>query len=125
MNITIKTIPHKEQRYETAGDWWFTRSGDIHIRVSKMSSWRFEVLVAIHELVEVVICKWTGVTQQTVDDFDIAFEKRRKKGNTDEPGDNFHAPYKYQHCIATGVERIVAAALGVSWTEYDKEVFNL
>ena len=125
MNITIKTIPHKEHRYETVGDWWFTKNGDIQIRVSKMDDWRYELLVGIHELVEVVLCKWMGVKQTSVDAFDIVFEKRRKKGNTDEPGDDRCAPYRFQHCIATGVERTMAALLNVYWTEYEEKINSL
>ena len=125
MNINIKTIPNSEQRYQTCGDWWFDPEGNIEIRVSKMSDWRYEFLVGLHELVEVALCKYSGVTQQEVDDFDIVFEKNRSEGNTDEPGDDSEAPYRIQHGIATGVERIAAAFLGVDWNKYDLEVATL
>ena len=55
----------------------------------------------------------------------MAFEKARKKGNEDEPGDDPRAPYVVQHCIATGVERILAALLGVSWKRYEEAINRL
>ena len=125
MNINIKTIPHKQHRYPTVGDWWFEKDGTLEIRVSKMKSWRYECLVAVHELVEVLICKHDGVSQKAVDEFDMAFEKARRPGNEDEPGDNRRAPYVKQHCIATGVERILAACLGVCWADYESAINEL
>jgi hypothetical protein len=124
MNICIKTIPHKEHRYETVGDWFY-EGETLNIRVSKMSDWRYEFLVALHELVEVFLCRYSGVGQKQVDRFDIAYEKKRKAGDESEPGDSPKAPYRTQHCIATGVERIVAAFLGVVWADYDKEIQSL
>lgn len=127
-NIKISTIDHKRQRYPTVGDWFFETTLDgeqLIIRVSKMSDWRYEFLVALHELVEVALCRYSGVTQKQVDRFDMAFEKRRPEGNVDEPGDSNKAPYRVQHCIATGVERIVAAFLGVVWNDYADEVESL
>ena len=43
------------------------------------------------------------------------------EGNLDEPGDCPDAPYKRQHCVATGVERIMAAMLGVDWKAYEDD----
>jgi hypothetical protein len=117
LNISIQTIDHKNHRYPTVGDW-YQRDGVLYIKVSKMADWRYEFLVALHELIEVMLCRHDGVTEKSVDRFDIRFEKNRKKGNEDEPGDDPRAPYVRQHCIATGVERIVAALLGVSWKKY-------
>jgi hypothetical protein len=128
MNIEIKVIPHSEQRYPTVGDWFYTPDGDdklLCIRVSKMSDRRYEFLVALHELVEVKLCEWGGITQEMVDAFDMEFEKNRHPDDLSEPGDDSSAPYRVQHCIATGIERIVAALLGVSWNEYAKEVESL
>lgn len=127
--ILIKAIDHKNQRYETVGDWRFEQTiqdGEcLIILVSKMSDWRYEILIVIHELIEVFLCRHSGVNQKQVDKFDMAFEKRRKKGNADEPGDSPKAPYRFQHCVATGVERIVAAILGVCWKTYEEEINSL
>ena len=95
------------------------------ISVSKLSDWRHEVLIAIHEFAEVVICKHNGVSQESVDKFDMDFEEARHPDNEDEPGDDPSAPYVREHCIATGIERIIAAELDVKWKNYEDEINQL
>lgn len=125
LKINIQTIPHDDQRYETCGDWWYDDDDVLQIRVSDLGDWRYEALVAVHELVECVLCKHAGVKQEQVDEFDIQYELMRSKGYhepEDEPGDDPKAPYSYQHCVATGVERILATLLGVTWKVYESAI---
>lgn len=122
MNITVKTIPHAEQRYETAGDWWFTDAGDLELRVSDMGDWKKEALVAFHELAEVLLCKERDIAGDVVDEFDKTFEVEADAG---EPGDNPNCPYRKEHFFATSVERLLAAELGVDWAEYDNTIAEL
>src|SRR5215475_7195724 len=126
MKTIIETIDHKDQRYPTVGDWYFDEHGNLVIRVSKMSDPRYEMLVAVHELVEVLQCQRDGVSQESVDQFDKAFEEKRAKGELKdenaEPGDEPDAPYHEQHCLATSVERLLAYSLGVNWSQYADEV---
>ena len=124
MKIVIETIPHKNHRYPTVGDWYW-KKGVLHIKVSKMSNWKYEVLVAVHELVEVMLCKDRGITTAEVDAFDIAFEKARKPGNEDEPGDSPKAPYRKEHFFATNLEALFSAELKVDWAKYEKEINSL
>lgn len=125
MKILIETIPHDAHRYTTVGDWFYDSDDVLHIKVSKLSDWRREMLIAVHELVEVLTCKNDGVTQQVVDKFDKEFEANRHPDNEDEPGDDPSAPYANQHCLATGIERILAQQWGVNWKEYEQELNNL
>src|ERR1700690_4373509 len=113
MKIVIETISHKQQRYPTIGDWFYDADGNLQIKVSSLGNWREEALIGVHELVEVLLCKYQGVSQEVVDTFDIEFEKQRVEGNLDEPGDAPEAPYRRQHCLATAVERLLAAELDV------------
>lgn len=122
--IVIEFIPHNKQRYETVGDWYY-KKGVLHIKVSMMSDWRYEVLVAIHELAEVMLCRQRGIETAVVDRFDMEFERKRKPGNEDEPGDDPRAPYRKEHFFATNIERQLALELGVDWKTYDKEVVSL
>ena len=118
-NITIKTIPHKDQRYDTVGDWQW--DGDnLLITISDMGDWRANVAVAIHELVEVALCKQAGISQESVDAFDTG-----PGSDTNDPGDLPDAPYRDQHCFATAVERMLIAAFGMSWKDYDDKVNSL
>ncbi len=124
LNIEIKTIPNDEQRYPTVGDWLW-ENDKLTIYVSDMGNWKYEALVGIHELCEVLLCKDRGVTQQSVDAFDKAFETNREEGDLSEPGDAASAPYKNEHFFATSVERLVARELNVDWAIYDNVVTNL
>jgi hypothetical protein len=90
-----------------------------------MSNNKFELLVVLHELIEVLQTENDGIPEIDIAAFDIQFEKDRPEGNVDEPGDDVKAPYKKQHCIATAVERLMCGVLDVDWKEYEKEVNSL
>lgn len=73
-------IEHAQQSYDTIGDWNFIAPTQAtHIRVSKLPDRRFEILVAVHELVEAEWCRQHGITPEEVTAFDLAFEERRQK----------------------------------------------
>ena len=121
MKISVFTQPHNLQRYNTVGDWFTSRiDGKVQIIVSELGSWRYELLVAVHELVEAFLCMHDGVAEESVTKFDKQFVQRDA-----EPGDSPDAPYARQHCIATGVERILAACLGVKWQHYEDAIEKL
>lgn len=124
MEIHFKTIPHREQRYETVGDYFYDEEG-LQFRVSEMNDKRYSFLVFIHELIEWFLVDREGIKIDDIDAFDIEYEKNRKPGDVSEPGNDPKAPYYKQHQIATLVERVLASLIGVDWEEYDKEVVNL
>ncbi len=110
ISIDVETVDHGEQRYETCGDW---ENYDNHfiIRVSDCDNWRYEALVAVHEIVEALICKSNGITQEVVDEYDM-----NEDGDAELP----ECPYHDEHAIASAVERLLAVSLGVNWSEYEK-----
>jgi hypothetical protein len=121
MKIFIITQPHSLQRYNTIGDWYTNKTnGEVSIMVSQLGFWRYELLIAVHELVEAFLCMHDGVSEESVDKFDKEFVQRDQ-----EPGDSINAPYQKQHCLATGIERILAACLGVKWAEYEEAIERL
>jgi len=122
----ITTIPHRSQDYPTVGNWSVKQPYKLGmIEVSRMDDWRYCMLVALHELVELVLCLNDGIKEEEVTKFDIAFEKKRKAGNTAEPGNVRKAPYYKQHQFATKLEKLFAKQLGVNWDKYDKVVNKL
>jgi hypothetical protein len=126
MIIDVKVIPHKQQRYETVGDWYFNKDNNrLTIRVSAMRNRNYEFLVALHEQVEAMLCIERGICEKEITLFDMKFEANRKDGNTDEPGDDPLAPYRKEHFFATNIERLTAAELGIDWGEYEKAVNSL
>lgn len=127
MKIDIRTIDHKKQRYDTVGDYisFFDDGANRQIAVSKMGNVDYEFLVALHEMIEQHLCLKRGIYEQEITDFDIQFEKDRKEGNVDEPGNDPRAPYWKEHQLATHVEKIMAQELGVDWDVYSQVVDNL
>ncbi len=116
MNINIKSIPHAEHRYPTCGDWWYEDGGaTLQIRVSDELPEKTQQLVVLHELAEVFMCAANGVSQESVDEFDKAYEANRKPGDVSEPGDQKDAPYFIQHQIATMIELIASRQMDVNW----------
>jgi hypothetical protein len=121
MNINIKIIPESEMRAEVNGaDWFFDDKGDLQVRVSPMSDWRYEILLQFHEAIEAVICHKNGVKQADVDTFDLEYDKTHTFD--DDAGDDPKAPYRLEHNYATAIERVMACALGVEWGPYEKEL---
>lgn len=137
MEIYINSIPHHLQRYPTTGDWRFLGPFEnLHIDVSRMGDWRYEFLIGAHEMIEAALCKQAGIKEADVSHFDELYETCRPSKQigqascgknvcgcaiteTSEPGDDIHAPYYKQHQLATAVERMLAAELGVSWQAYE------
>jgi hypothetical protein len=118
INISIQSIPEEQHRYPTTGDWWFEPDGRLRIAVTEWGNPDHEFLIAFHELVEVWLCRRRGITTEAVDAFDMAYERNRREGDTSEPGDDPRAPYYREHQFASGMERLMAAELGVNWQEY-------
>lgn len=122
MNIRVLTIPHKKQRYATVGDYYEKKEFGktvVHFRISALPDPRYEQLILIHELVEYFLVKLLCISLKEIDDFDTSFQ-----GEGD-PGDDFNAPYYFQHQTASAVERICAVAMGVRWLDYEKAMVSL
>ena len=121
MNIHIKVVPRSKMRKIVSGaDWFWDKRGNLQVRIEPMSDWRYEVLLCLHEAIEAVLCKHNGVSQTSVDEFDVEYDKHHA---TDcNAGDDPKAPYRREHCLATACERVIAAELDVCWETYDKEL---
>jgi hypothetical protein len=147
LDVIVVNVPHKQQRYPTCGDWFVLPATHMFpkrlmVVVSKMPDWRYQALVAHHELTEALLCIQHGVDSAAVDEFDMAYEKTREENaygdyspfyapcgcrmtETSEPGDDIHAPYYKEHQVATQFEREMASQLGVNWEEYEAAVLQL
>ena len=122
MKVVIETIPHKDQRYPTEGDyWWDEEDGSLQIRVSVMGNPTSAWLTAIHELVEAFATGVCGISEPSITDFDTKFEKEREQGlhgSDEEPGDAVDAPYRDEHSIAEAVTRMLCGFLSIPYREY-------
>jgi hypothetical protein len=124
VKIFVETVPHESQRYPTVGDWVWEED-TLHIKVSDIGNWKYEVLVGLHEAIEALLCRDRNIAEKDVSDFDIAYEKSRREGNVGEPGDDTGAPYHKEHFFATSIERLIASELGLEWGAYDAAIENL
>jgi hypothetical protein len=113
MEITVRAIPYSQMRYPTLGDWQF--KGDaLEVTVAQQEDWRHEALLAVHEIVEALACKYNGVSETAVDAFDLAHL------DAEEPGELPDCPYGAEHADAYAIERVVARILNVNWRAYNK-----
>lgn len=124
MKISIDTIPHNAQRWDTVGDYWDDDNG-THIKISETGNEDYSFLIAVHELVEQYLCKKRGISEPNIMAFDMAFESRRQPGDTSEPGDSPDAPYRREHFLATTIERWLAGELKVDWKQYEERLNSL
>lgn len=123
LDINVKTIPHKNQRYDTVGDYWELHHGKLEFRVSECEDVYYEAAIFLHEFVEYFLCKANGVSVAVIDKFDIEYEKNRDPNDTtSQPGDDPESPYREEHRFAENLERLFIQELGIDWNEYDKSV---
>jgi hypothetical protein len=127
MRVVIDFVPHTEQRYGSIGDWQIDSEGNWNIKVSRiqesgLNAFEYQLLVAVHELVEMIDCTHRGITPEAVDAFDMSF---RGEDIFAEPGDDESAPYYASHQFACGIERLLAARLGVNWKAYSQAIDGL
>ncbi len=131
MKIIIETIPHLEQRYNTCGDWQWEEE-TLHIKVSEMGlakdylTYYAEMVIGIHEAIEALLCRFDGVTEKQVDEFDTSktIQKEIEKLEI-EPGDHPKAPYRKQHLLATGIEKILCVLFHIPWFEYEGRLIEM
>lgn len=132
--IEVRVVRHDEQRYDSWGDWIWDADGRLLINLSAMTDQRHDFLGAVHEILEALVCRYTGVTQEQVDAFDFPYEEARGKGIktatcgcpiTEDPGMDAHAPYRHAHVFAMGVEYGLARIINVDAAEYDKGCIDL
>lgn len=122
MQITLKTIPSKEKRYETVGDWWGSFE-DAQIRVCNLKNRDSEFLVLVHEMIEWYLCERKNISDYCVRAHDEMFEEERARGLHDEyaePGDDPRSPYFKEHHFAETVERLLALEMGVDWRTHNE-----
>lgn len=129
-DIHVNFKPQAEQRYKTLGDWQIktllntiegTHRTVLYITITQMPDQRYQWPLAVHELVEALLCHVDEISTEEVDAWDIHGEGR----HLDEPGDDPKAPYHVQHMAAGDLEIQMAQLLGFTAGEYanyiDKE----
>ncbi|MDE2104081.1 MAG: hypothetical protein KGL39_42985 [Patescibacteria group bacterium] len=112
--IHIEAVAPSLVRHAQMGDWWYADEGQrLHIRVVDDVAEDVQFLVALHELVEVYLCRQRGISQVCVDAFDAAHAAEHANDD-EEPGDDPRAPYRREHRFACLIEHLVAHELGLT-----------
>ena len=118
LRFEVHVIPHKEQRYNTIGDWVYGGSDAPHkIYVSDVGNPHAEFLVMLHELVELWLCQKAKIPQDKVDKWDQEWEP--SWNNPLEPGCAPFAPYHEAHEAGEVIERVMCPYL-MDWHEYER-----
>jgi hypothetical protein len=114
--ITANTIPHEDQRYDTAGDYIDLASGEVRLLfISEMGNTDYEFLVLIHELIEQHLCLKRGIPEPVIADFDIKYSGE----HSENPGLDPAAPYHKEHMFAERIEEMVGKELGIDMEAYN------
>ena len=121
--IFIKIIPHNQQRYNTAGDY-FLEKGVWQFRISEMKSIFYEVFVLFHELWEWFrVCIIKGIKEEDIAKFDIAWQG--EKHIFSEAGNDPKAPYHKEHLESTALEKFLVRKAKMKWSVYNKSFDKL
>jgi hypothetical protein len=122
--IQVQIIKHEDQRYPTVGDWVFgedtpAKMHNLLVSVSQTGNQDYNDLVAVHEIIEAILCKANGVLDEVVTNWD------RDHIDHPDPGSIPGCPYYREHYFATIVEKMRASELGVNWDEYEEALEKL
>jgi hypothetical protein len=112
--VRLRIVPHREQRYDTEGDWLWEGS-QLEVRISREveeEDPRYALIMFVHEMIEAFLCSSAGISAEAVDVFDMSY------AGEGEPGEDPAAPYHRQHLAAEAAERALARKLGVNWKRY-------
>jgi hypothetical protein len=113
--ITIDFIKPESNRYVTHGDW-YEKDGNMVITSTAYGNENGSFLISLHELVEAWLCKHDGVAEEDVSAWDLCHP------DAPEPAEVEGSPYRKQHDVATQVEKIVCAAMGIDWENHNRWV---
>lgn len=120
MEINIQIIPHRDQRYETCGDYVYNPfTQGLDILISDTGNLDYNFLISLHEMIEAYLCWKRKIDFDTITAFDTLFKGRG------EPGDAKKAPYRKEHQFATKLEKLMAKELKVKWKDYERVIDNM
>ena len=106
--------------YQTAGDWKIDQWGNITASCAHLPGMDASVtLVMCHEVIEAILCRHLGISEQSVTDFDTSHLE------LDEPGDSPHAPYNAAHMAAMDLERRLCEYMNLPWEQHEQNVAQI
>lgn len=113
--IVIKIINHKDQRYDTWGDYWIEDDGTVQFRISRFENSYNVMPLLVHEFLEFWRCMAEGIKEPDITDYDLAHLE------DDDPGMNLDAPYHKEHLQSMGIERFICMQDGIDFETYYRD----
>jgi len=108
---TIQTIRHKDQVYETFGDYRIQK-GILNLFISRFENPDYEFLIAVHEFIESYLILKKGIKIKDIDKFD------KENIDHEDPGCLKSSPYHTEHILSMKIEKILAKHMEIDWDKY-------
>jgi len=117
--IIIDFIPQAEQRIPgQVGDYFDTPDATV-FQITDMSNPAHSMAILVHELHEKFRNDQLGISDESVDEFDITHPE------LDDPGLSPDAPYHKTHMEADALERLFIILTGCDWNDYEAAIDSL
>ena len=122
-NIKLNfNVPIRKIRFSTAGDWTQKKDGSYEVWIWETPDPRYQAVVLIHELTELLWCHFNGITGKESDRFDAEWEGELKAGMhlpDEEAGFDSRAPYHKGHVWGARMEHLFCWIFDVRWRVYN------
>lgn len=104
-------------RYSTLDDYGI-EGNKIWFEIKDTGNLGYNLILLIHAIIEFLLTQGRGIPVALIDRFDADHPE------SDEPGDEMNSPYRNEHCVAVGIERILCAYLNIPWKAYEETLIK-
>jgi hypothetical protein len=103
--------------YDTLDDYGI-EGNEIWFQIKDTGIEQYNLMLLIHALTEFVLTQGKGIPVSIIDKFD------NMHSDSDEPGDEVNSPYRNEHGVAVGIERILCAYMNIPWKVYEERLIK-
>jgi hypothetical protein len=114
------TITFKDKlRYDTLDDYGVdVGTNRLWFDIRDTGVEGYNIILLIHALVEYILTQSRGIPVTLIDSFD------ERHTDSEEPGDEVNSPYRNEHNMAVGIERILCAYMNIPWKVYEEALIK-
>jgi hypothetical protein len=114
MKIDVKFIPHNVVRNNQWDDYLYDEDGNLIFLIGETGNPLYNKVMLVHALVEQLLTEENGIAEESISKFDAEHLE------SEEPGNELDCPYKDEHLLAEGIERMIFAFLKHPWKQYEE-----
>lgn len=103
--------------YDTLDDYGSDRER-IWFEIKDTGVEAYNLILLVHALTEYMLTQSRGLPLALIDKFDA------EHPDSEEPGDEVNAPYRNEHGLAVGIERILCAYMNIPWKVYEEALIK-